>query len=56
MINEAKRPSYNDKITNSNNTSKITWNIIRVDLGKNSLKDKNCNIVKFDPCAFNNYL
>ncbi|PNF34798.1 hypothetical protein B7P43_G03730 [Cryptotermes secundus] len=34
VINEAKRLSNEDKITNSNNVAKTTWNIIRAELGK----------------------
>jgi hypothetical protein len=30
VINKAKRLNYNDKIINSNNTAKTTWNIIKV--------------------------
>jgi hypothetical protein len=55
VINEVKRLRYNDKITNCNNTSKATWNIIRVELGKNHLKDNNSKTEKINPSIFNNY-
>jgi Notch-like protein len=53
VINEAKRLSYNDKITNSNNTTKTAWNIIRAELDKNRLKDKNCITEKINPSISN---
>jgi hypothetical protein len=46
--NEAKRLSYNDKIINSTNTAKTTWNIIKGESGKNRLNDKNCHTVKIN--------
>jgi hypothetical protein len=55
VINEAKRLNYNDKIINSNNTVKTTWNIIKAESGKNRLNDKNCNAEKINPNTFNNH-
>jgi hypothetical protein len=55
VINKAKRLTYNDKIINSNNTAKITWNIIKAESGKNRLNDKNCNTVKINPNTFNSH-
>jgi hypothetical protein len=55
VINEAKRLNYNDKIINSNNTAKTTWNIIKVESSKNRLNDKNCNTVKINPNTFNSH-
>ncbi|PNF34410.1 hypothetical protein B7P43_G13946 [Cryptotermes secundus] len=55
VINEAKRLNYYDKITNSNNTIKTTWNIIKAKLGKNRLKDKNCKTEEINPSIFNNH-
>jgi hypothetical protein len=55
VINEAKRLDSNDKITNSNNTSKITWNIIGVDLGKNRPKGKNYRSGKINQSILNIY-
>jgi hypothetical protein len=36
-------------------TLKITWHIIRVELGKNRLMDKNCKTGKINPSIINNY-
>jgi hypothetical protein len=55
VINEAKRLNYSDKIINSNNTAKTTWNIIKAESGKNRLNDKNCNTMKINPNTFNSH-
>jgi hypothetical protein len=55
VINVAKRLNYNDKIINSNNTAKTSWNIIKAESGKNRLNDKNCNTVKINPNTFNSH-
>ncbi|PNF42587.1 hypothetical protein B7P43_G03095, partial [Cryptotermes secundus] len=55
VINEAKRLSNEDKITNSNNVAKTTWNIIRAELGKDCSKGKICNTVQINSSNFNNY-
>jgi hypothetical protein len=55
VIIEAERLSYIDKIANSNNTTKTTWNTIRVEMGINRLKDKYCKTEKINPSIFNNH-
>lgn len=53
--NEANRLSYSDKFTKSHTKVKTTWNIIRVETGKQRKNEDNIKPRKISPLTFNNY-
>jgi hypothetical protein len=56
VLNEANRLSYSDKLTKSHTKVKTTWNIIRVQTGKQRKNEDNIKPRKINPLTFNNYL
>jgi hypothetical protein len=55
VLNEAKRLSYSDKLTKPHTKRKTTWNIIRVETGKQRKNEDNIKPRKINPHTFNNY-
>ena len=55
VLNEAKRLSYSDKLTISHTKVKTTWNIIRLETGKQRENEDNIKSRKINPHTFNKY-
>jgi len=52
VLNETKSLSYNDKLTKSQTKVKTTWNIIRMETGKQGMNEDNINPRQINPKEF----